>query len=164
MIASFLVMAIASFANGDTRGNSSSRNWSVDESFSAISAKGNIEVVLVAGDSKTVNIEGSEKYVNAVHLQVENGVLTITAAKGSSKDRTTVFVPVSNLNKVTLKGGANLSSQGRIESKKLFIRIEGVSMVNVKNLGEIIVDSDDLHQFNYEKSERAIVRIEKVQG
>jgi len=164
MIAAFLVIAIAGFANGETKPVSSSRNWSVDESFSAISAKGNIEVVLIADNSTTVNIEGNEKYVNAVHLQVENGVLNITAAKGSSKNRTTVYVPVKDLNRVTLKGGANLSSKGRIESKKLFIRIEGISIVNVKNIGDIVIDSDDLHQFNYEKSERSIIRIEKVQG
>lgn len=119
-------------------------------------------MVLVADDSKTVSIEGAEKYVSAVTLEVNNGVLKIDGGKGSPKNRTVVYVPVRNLNKVTLRNGADLSSKGRIESKQLFIRIEGMSKVNVKNLGDIIIDSDDQHQFFYEKSERATIRIEKA--
>ncbi|MHA4846546.1 GIN domain-containing protein [Flavitalea antarctica] len=162
LIASFLVIAIASFATGKPSVGKSSRSWSVDQPFGSISAKGNIEVVLVHDDSKTISIEGFDKYVNEVDLNVDNGVLKITGAKGTSRNRTIVYVPVRDLNKVTLKGGADLSSRGRLESKQLFIRIEGVSKVNVKNIGEVIIDSDDQHQFFYEKSERSIIRVEKA--
>ena len=162
LIASLLVIAISSFASGKPSVTKSSRSWSVDQPFGSISAKGNIEVVLVHDDSKTISIEGTDKYVNATNIEVDNGVLKITGAKGSANYRTIVYVPVRDINKVTLKGGADLSSKGRLESKKLFIRIEGVSKVNVKNIGEIIIDSDDLHQFYYEKSERSIIRVEKA--
>lgn len=162
LIASFLVIAISSFATGKTPVVKASRTWSVNQPFGSISAKGNVEVVLVADDSKTVNIEGSEKHVGAITLEVENGVLKIDGGKGSPKNRTIVYVPVRDLNKVTLKAGADLSSKGRIESKQLFIRIEGMSKVNVKNIGDVIIDSDDQHQFFYEKAERSIIRIEKA--
>jgi hypothetical protein len=162
LIASFLVIAISSFASGKPSVVKSSRNWSVDQPFGSISAKGNIEVVLVPTDSKTISIEGTDKYVNAVNFEVDNGVLKITGVKGSAKNRTIVYVPVRDINKVTLRGGADLSSKGRLESKQLFIRIEGVSKVNVKNIGEVVIDSDDLHQFYYEKSERSIIRVEKA--
>jgi hypothetical protein len=162
LIASLLVIAISSFATGKPSVGKSSRNWSVDQPFGSISATGNIEVVLVADDSKTISIEGTDKYVNALNLEVDNGVLKIQGSKGSAKSRTIVYVPVRDINKVTLKGGADLSSKGRLESKQLFIRIEGVSKVNVKNLGDVIIDSDDQHQFYYEKSERSIIRFEKA--
>lgn len=162
LIASFLVIAISSFASGKPSSVKSSRSWSVDQPFGSISAKGNIEVVLVPDDSRTIRIEGSDKYVNAINLEVDNGVLKVTGLKGSSKNRTIVYVPVRDINKVTLKGGADLSSKGRLESKQLVIRIEGTSKVNVKNIGEVLIDSDDSHQFFYEKSERSIIRIEKA--
>ncbi|RYZ20800.1 MAG: hypothetical protein EOO10_22915 [Chitinophagaceae bacterium] len=162
LIASFLVIAISSFATGKPSEGKSSRSWSVDQPFGSISAKGNIEVVLVPVDSKTISIEGTEKYVNGIHLEVDNGVLKITGMKGSSRSRAVVYVPVSDISKVTLKGGADLSSKGRLESKNLFIRIEGVSKVNVKNVGDIVIESDDLHQFHYEKSERSIIRVERA--
>ena len=162
LIASFLVIAISSFATGKTPSVKASRTWSAEQSFGSITAKGNVEVVLVAADSKTVSIEGTDKYVSALTLEVENGVLKIDGGKGSPKNRTIVYVPVRNLDKVTLKAGADLSSKGRIETKQLFIRIEGMSKVNVKNIGDVIIDSDDNHQFFYEKSERSTIRIEKA--
>jgi putative autotransporter adhesin-like protein len=161
MIASLVVMSILSFAGTKTPPVTATRNWSVDEPFDAISAKGNIEVILVADNSKTISLEGMEKHVNAVHLQVENGVLTITGPKGYCKKRTTVFVPVSELNNVVLRGGANVSSKGRLQSKNLHVRIEGTSTVNLRNLGDIVIESDELHQFNYEKSERSVIRLER---
>ena len=162
LIASFLVIAISSFATGKPSVGKSSRSWSVDQPFGSISAKGNIEVVLVPDDSKTVSIEGIDKYVNAMNIEVDNGVLKITGLKGSAKNKAIVYVPVRDINKVTLKGGADLSSKGRLQSKQLFIRIEGESKVNVKNIGDVVIDSDDRHQFYYEKAERSIIRIEKA--
>jgi hypothetical protein len=162
MTASIFLMAISAFASGKSSQAITSRTWTVDGQFTTIVAKGNIEVILVPDVSQTIRIEGNEKFVNALYLQVENNVLTLSGLKGSSKNRTIVYVPVRKLKKVTLKGGSNLSSKGRLESKRLYIRIEGMSFVNVKNLGDIIIDSDDHYQFNYEKEERSIVRIEKA--
>jgi putative autotransporter adhesin-like protein len=161
MIAALVVVAVTAIAAGEAP-KTTTRNWSVEQDFKSIAVKGNVEVVLVTADSKTISIEGCEKFVNAVYLQVENGVLVVNGAKGTAKNRTTVFVPVRDLEKVTLRGGSHLSSKGRIASKKLHIRIEGYSTVNVKNLGEVVIDSDDMYQFNYEKVERSIVRIEKA--
>ena len=164
LVVALIASAITSIANDNTRYSSASRNWTVDENFTSISAKGNVEVVLVAVDSKTISLSGNdEKQVEAVHLKVEDGVLKITGAKGySEKNRTIVYVPVNDLRKVTLKGGSNLSSRGRIAIAKLHIRIEGVSKVNVKNIGDVIIDSDEKHQFTYEKAERSIIRVEKA--
>jgi hypothetical protein len=164
LVVALVASTITSIANDNNRSAAASRNWTVDETFTAISAKGNVEVVLVATDSKTISLSGKdEKLVEAVHLKVEDGVLKITGGKGcSEKNRTIVYVPVQALHKVTLKGGSNLSSRGRIAAAKLHIRIEGVSRVNVKNIGDIIIDSDEKHQFNYEKSEKSIIRIEKA--
>ena len=162
MIASMLMLAISTFASGKSPQTTTSRNWAVDGQFNSIVAKGNIEVVLVYDESQTIRIEGNEKFVNALHLQVEDNVLKLSGLKGSAKERTIVYVPVRELNNVRLKGGCNLSSQGRLESKRLHIRIEGLSVVNVKNLGDVIIDSDDQYQFNYQKVERSTVRIEKA--
>ncbi len=163
LMVALVATAISSIANDNTHSASVSRNWTADESFTSISAKGNVEVVLVAADSKTISLSGNEKQVQSVHLNIENGELKIIGARGcSEKTRTIVYVPVQQLHKVTLKGGSNLSSRGRITSAKLHIRIEGVSKVNVKNIGDIVIDSDDRHQFNYEKSEKSIIRIEKA--
>ncbi|RZK45435.1 MAG: hypothetical protein EOO94_04385 [Pedobacter sp.] len=185
MITSLMVMGVATFAGNNKPvagrnnpvaiGNSpvstasnpvltgnSSRSWSLDEKFNSIIAKGNIELVLVSNNSNKVDIEGLEKYVNELHLKVEHGVLTITGRKSFSRVRTVVYVPVHELDKVTLKANANVSSKGRIDSKNLQIRIEGTSTVNVKSSGDVIIDSDDLHEFNYQKSEKSIVRIEKA--
>ncbi len=163
LVVALIASTFASFATDNKSTNTTSRRWSIDENFTSIAARGNVEVVLVADGSETVNFEGNEKQVNAVHLNVENGVLMITGSKGcSEKNRTIVYVPIKQLNKVTLKGGSNLSSRGRIKSEKLQIRIEGVSKVNVRNIGDIVIESDDNHQFTYEKSEKAIIRFEKA--
>lgn len=164
MITSLMVIAAAVFAGNHKPviTDNSSRTWSLDEKFTSIVAKGNVELVLVTDNSNTVNISGVEKHVNELHLKIENGVLTITGRKTFTRNKTVVYVPVRELEKVTLKGNANLSSKGRIESKQLHIRVEGTSTVNVKSSGDVLIDSDELHDFNYQKSEKSILRIEKA--
>ncbi len=162
LVMALIAATLTSFGNDKSR-SEVSRSWSIDENFTAIAAKGNVEVVLVPGDSKTIGLAGDEKQVEAVHLKIENGVLMITGSKGcSAKYRTVIYVPVQQLQKVILKGGSDLSSRGRIAMAKLHIRIEGESKVNIKNIGDVVIESDDKHQFNYEKSERSIIRIEKA--
>jgi hypothetical protein len=164
IIASLMLMSIAVFAGGNKPAptGTASRSWALDEKFNSIVAKGNIELVLVSNNSNTVNIEGLDKHVNELHLKIENGVLTVTGRKSFTRSRTVVYVPVRDLDKVILKANANVSSKGRIDSKNLLIRIEGTSTVNVKSSGDVMIDSDDLHEFNYQKSEKSIVRIEKA--
>jgi hypothetical protein len=163
LVVALVASTLAGFATDNKTTDNNSRRWNIDENFTSIAAKGNVEVVLISNGARYVNFEGSEKQVNAVHLNVEKGVLTITGSKGcSEKNRIIVYVPIQELHNVTLKGGSNLSSKGRIQSDKLKIRVEGLSKVNVRNIGDIVIESDDHHQFNYEKSERSIIRIEKA--
>jgi len=159
-LVAFVMMSITVIASGDAP-RMASKTVAVEEDFKSIAIKGNVEVVLLTADSKTLNVEAADKLIDQVVIEVRDGVLHINGPRGSVKNRATVFVPVDELEKVTLRGGSHLSSRGRIESKKLHIRIEGYSTVNVTNLGEIEIETDAMYQFNYEKAERAIVRVSK---
>jgi hypothetical protein len=160
-IASILVFAISSFASDKNGQAHQTRSWSADQKFSSILVKGNVTVVLVHHNSNVISIEGVEKFVNAVHLEVENGQLKITGKKGPGKRHTIIHVPVQDLNSVTLRGGTKLNTLGSLNAKKLCIRVEGTSTVNVKNIGEVIIESDDKHEFTYQTSEKRYIRLVK---
>jgi hypothetical protein len=160
IILSLVMISVASVAAGEAPGTTS-RSVNLEHAFTSIAVKGNVEVVMITADSKTLNVEASDRLINQVAIEVRNGVLHINGPKGSARNRVIVFVPVNELEKVILRGNSHLTSRGRIESKKLQIRIEGYSTVNVTNIGEIEIESDDKYQFNYEKAERAIVRGDK---
>ncbi|MET0298820.1 MAG: DUF2807 domain-containing protein [Flavitalea sp.] len=139
-----------------------SKTLTPEQTYTSITAKGNVEVILVSSQSTVISLEGDEKFVEKVRVRVSKGVLHIAGVNGRSKDRVTVYVPVNDLGLVTLRNGSNLSSKGRLINRLLRVRVEGVSVVNLKSAGEIIIDSDDNHLFNYEKQEHYKVIVEKA--
>lgn len=103
------IFSALAFDSGPT--DLKSKTVTVAQAYTSISAKGNIEVVLVPTQSTEINVEGNEKFIDAVLFSVSKGVLQIAGINGRSKDRVTVYVPVNDLKIITLRNGSNLSSK-----------------------------------------------------
>lgn len=62
-----------------------------------------------------------------------------------------VTISVNNLQSLQINGDGDIKSHGQLRSKKLKLVINGESKFNVRNLGEILLDSDSNIDVQFEK-------------
>ena len=110
----------------------------------------NVNVVLVDVASQQASIKGKAKWREAVKLEVKDGVLTVSSSRSSSMKQATVYIPVQQLEGITVKGYSDIESKGTLHSQKLNIHIEGDCRVSVLNDGLVTVSNGPLHDFEYE--------------
>jgi hypothetical protein len=97
---------------------------SVKESFHRIVVRDNVDVVLVEMSSPDVSIKGKARQCEDVKLEVKEGVLTIGSRRPSVMKQAVVYVPVQQIESITVKGYSDVKSAGTLHSVKLHIQIE----------------------------------------
>jgi hypothetical protein len=122
----------------------------VTASFNRIVVCNNVNVVLVEETSQHFSIKGKSKWCEAVKLEVKAGVLTVSSSRTASMKQATVYIPVQQLEGITVKGYSDVESQGTLHCGKLNIHIEGECRVSVLNNGPVTVSKGPLHEFDYE--------------
>lgn len=154
MIVAFVATMASAFANDGGLSDYKVRNWTATQEFKSISVSGDVSIVLMEENSSVLSVQGKQKFVDAVKMEVKNGVLHISGKRGPWKNKTAVYIPVQNLKLLTVKGNSEVVSMGLLNSKSLHVRIEGTCKVSVKNRGLVTVDNDDYHTFSYDKNEK----------
>lgn len=119
-------------------------------SFHRMVVCNNVNVVLVEEASQQVSVKGKAKWCEAVKLEVKDGVLTVSSSRSSSMKQATVYIPVQQLESITVKGYSDIESKGALHSHTLNIYIEGDCRVSVLNDGLVTVSNGPLHDFEYE--------------
>jgi len=100
-----------------------------------------------------VTISGDEKDLQNVEVNVINDKLTITSKKNINTKKIIIYVPVENLSFLELGSGATVSGEGALKFDNLTVLLNTGSQVNLKALGNIILESADNCELVYEKNE-----------
>lgn len=153
-----LTTAFMLFVNAGVTGNDSAddgtRQWTAAATFNKIVINDGVNMVLTEDASQTISIAGKTKFTAAVKLEIKDGVLHISCSKGSASKRVLVYVPVQQLQRITVKGDSEITTFGILQSANIHVRIEGDCYVDIVTRGHITVDHDNKHGFDYIKKEK----------
>ena len=154
MIVAFVTTMASALANDGGLSDYKIRNWTATQEFKSISVSGDVSIVLMEETSSVLSVQGKQKFVDAVKMEIKNGVLHVSGKRGPWKNKTVVYIPVQHLKLLTVKGNSEVVSMGLLNSPSLHVRIEGSCTVSVKNRGLVTVDNDDYHTFSFDKNEK----------
>jgi hypothetical protein len=156
--ATIIIAAVLSFFNAaaapEKPVKTNTVQVTVNGSFNRIVVRDNVDVVLVETNSPTISIKGKAKQCQDVLLEVKDGVLTVSSRRPAIMKQAVVYVPVQQVEQITVKGYSDVSSAGALHSAKLHIQIEGECRVNVVNSGLVTVSNGPDHGFDYEKQQK----------
>ena len=127
------------------------RELPVTNAFYNLEVSHEIAVILTESAETIIRIAGEEKDANAVVVDQSKGKVRLLSKKGSLKNKVTVFVPVRNLCKLTVKGASYVRSNGTIVSKKLLVKVAGEATVEINNLGDIAFVADESIDLEFKK-------------
>ena len=119
--------------------------------YEMIVVNNDIDVVLTESPVNEIMVTGEEESVSLVKHHVKRGVLTISSKMGSLKGKATVYISVSGLRKLEVNGKSKIVSQGSLNSKNLKVIVNGEAKFDLKNNGQIIFESDEDIDLNFEK-------------
>lgn len=142
LILSFSVNAQSWWNTKKVRGNGNITTETRKTSdYDGVSIGGNFDVELVTGKEGKITLKGEGNLLKYIEVDVRRGVLKIQVKKGVNL-RTTrkllVTVPYRNIEKVSLSGSGDLTSNGTIKADKLSLSIAGSGDMNVT------VDANDV--------------------
>ncbi|HEX4957938.1 MAG TPA: DUF2807 domain-containing protein [Lacibacter sp.] len=118
--------------------------------YDVIVINNDIDVVLTESSLAEIRVTGDEKNVQLVKHQVKKGMLIIGSKSGSLKGKATVHVSVSSLRKLEINGSSFVTSNGALRSNKLVVVVNGEAKFDLKNYGDILIESDEDIDLNFE--------------
>jgi Putative auto-transporter adhesin, head GIN domain len=153
MAVSLLTVTAASFAGTTNESKPAfTKVISTKAAFQHIVINGDVDVVLTEKDFVQVDVTGEQKSVEAVTHYVKRGTLYINRKGASKGAKPVVTIAVSDLQSLEVNGDGDVTSKGTLRSSKLKLTINGESKFNVRNLGEILLESDGDIDLQFEKS------------
>lgn len=152
MAVSLLTITAASFAGTTNESKPAfTKIISTKAAFQHIVINGDVDVVLTEKDFVQVDVTGEQKSVEAVSYFVKRGTLYINRRGASKGAKPVVTIAVSDLQSLEINGDGDVTSKGTLHSSKLKLVINGESKFNVRNLGEILIESDSNIDLQFEK-------------
>lgn len=127
------------------------RELPVTKAFYSLEVSHEISVILTESAETTIRIAGEEKDANAVVVDQSKDKVRLLSKKGSLKNKVTVFIPVQNLRKLTIKGASYVRSNGNIASNKLLVTFAGEAKVEINNIGDIAFIADENIDLEFQK-------------
>ena len=110
--------------------------------YEGINTGGSFDVLLVKGKEGNITIKGEENLIPYIQTTVEKGVLKIEIKKGTNMQTTRkmlVTVPYQDIEKVSLSGSGNFTSNTTINAKKFATKVTGSGSMKLD------VDSDEIN-------------------
>lgn len=120
-------------------------------SYHTIRVEDDIDVVLTETNLAGITVVATDKFKQDVNINVVNGVLKISSKRNSLKNKAIVYVPVTNLEKLVIEGGSHVTSSGYLNSPLLKVFINGEASFEIRNHGEVVVDSDNETELHVDK-------------
>ncbi|MGY8909657.1 MAG: head GIN domain-containing protein [Flavobacteriales bacterium] len=109
--------------------------------YDGIAVGGSFDVILIKGKEGAISIEGEENIIPYIETEVNGNTLQIKYQKNtniSTSKRLTITVTYNDLEKISIGGSGNISSEGVIKSNDLSISLGGSGNITLD------VDADDL--------------------
>lgn len=133
--------------------------------FNSISLIGAFKVVCTLGSKVSVMVESTKGELENLQTEVKNGVLTVSRKKiagvrvayGKDNERTTVYVTVPVLKKVSLVGSGDIVVKGKVKS-------DDALNVSLSGSGDIEMDDVDVKFAKFSLAGSGDVRIANAKG
>ena len=133
--------------------------------FSGISLIGACKVVCTPGSKASVVVETPKQELEKLQTEVRNGVLTISRKKiagvrviyGKDDERTTVYVTVPTLKKVSLVGSGDIVVKGEVKS-------DDALEVSLSGSGDIMMDNVDVKFAKFSLAGSGDIKVVSAKG
>ena len=112
---------------------------SYHSSFSKIVLNDGIDLVLIENSQDKIWFDGKSKHVDKLKWEIKNGTLYLSSKTGSLNEKVQVNVYVQDLQTVEVNGDSRVRSSGYLSSPALDVHINGEALVDISNLGKILV-------------------------
>ena len=156
LLAVCIIAAISAGASG--RNDTKIRNWQMPATFTSITVSNNIDIILAESGSQQISIEGRSRFVDAVKLEVVDGELRISGCKSGMCGKVRLYIPVSQLQKLTVRGTSEVNTMGILNSPRLLVNIEGHCLVNVKTKGKVVIKNEYGYEIDYVKNNQIAIK------
>lgn len=119
--------------------------------FHHIVINGDVDIVLVENDFVQIDIKNDQSNISSVSHYVKKGTLYINRLDIASAKKPTIIISVNDLKSLEVNGDGDITSKGSLRSNKLKFMINGELKLNVRNYGEIMIESASDIKLNVEK-------------
>ncbi len=134
-ILSILAVAIGVFSASANPGEKLAVNAGNVENIT-ISSDMNVVLVPLHGNSEMISLE--PKASGKLNMRVSGNKLDLSLAKSiSGKEKTTVYVYVSNLKTIKVESNCNVKTLGVLNTPKIDVYVDGNSTVHLRSNGQI---------------------------
>jgi hypothetical protein len=153
MAVSLLTLNAASFASTIKENNPVfTKKVEKKAAFQHIVINGDVDVVLVENDYVQVDICSEQNNNTSVSHYVNKGILYINRVDVSLGRKPIVIVAVNDLQSLEVNGDGDVTSKGSLRSSKLKLMINGESKLNVRNRGELMIESNSNIKLDIQKT------------
>lgn len=158
LVAIMLSTSLSAAATHKDSADNKIRTWQATQEFHSVTVSDNVNIILAENLSTTISIQGKEKLVNAIKLEVKNGVLHVSSNRSPLKNKAVVYIPVRLLNSLTVNGASEVYSMGHLQSANLHIKLDGPVKMSVKSTGTITIDHEQEWEITYMKSKGSVIK------
>lgn len=121
------------------------------QSYNNVVILGDVDVVLVEGTSNNLTMEGYQSQLDQVSLEVNGNTLVVDTKKKVKGQRPLVYIPVSKLQHLTVKGRSIVTTLGYLQGSDVEVNIASDCQVQIKTTGTVSVNEIDGYTFEVEK-------------
>lgn len=121
------------------------------EKIQEVEINGDVSIILTNDAPGSVYVDGMPAYTELVTVTTKKGKLTVSDGNKSRFFKTTIYIPAADVHSITVNGNTTISSEEIIDTDKLLITLNGISVVkvssskkgkiNVKAAGEFELDN-----------------------
>lgn len=107
---------------------------------------GNVEHINILSDMEVVLLQASDSRhsvildqaaAGKINLRLSNKTLFISERKGTHREKTIVYLYVSNLKSLTVDGDSQVKTIGSLETGKLDVFVDGHAKVHIRTNGTV---------------------------
>lgn len=110
--------------------------------FDGIKCTGSANIVLIQGDTHSVEAEGSDEQLEKLDIYVKDDILRIGQKRGNngwgnwkSNGNLKIYITFHNIQELTMSGSGNINCEDEINFDDLEVRLSGSG--NIKLAGEV---------------------------
>jgi|GEM_PF-4006077 len=122
-----------------------------EEEIRNISVSDGVDVILVQGREDRQTVKLPDESLGKVKVNFSRGNLQLAKKNKFSKERVLVYVEVSALQSVTLKGNSFITSKGVLDIDGLQVNLDGEARLAIRSRGKIKINAPSDYQMVQEE-------------
>jgi len=122
----------------------------VASGFTSLVVAGNVDIILVQGNTPQFSLEGYQNQLENITMKVVNNTLFVSTKKHIRGKNPVVYIPVNNLQYLTVEGNSNIATLGYLTSN-VDIELSSECKVSIKTSGRITISDKSTRAYQVEK-------------